>query len=78
MSAVRADPVSPAGRPTIALLIPALTAGGAERQLVELASNLDARRWRVLVVTVQALLVSQDARTPTVFAGLLAGYVLRL
>jgi len=34
--------------------------------------------WRTLVVTAQALLVSQDARTPAIFAGLLLGYVLRL
>ena len=39
-------------RRTIALLIPSLAIGGAERQALQLARALDATRWRVLVVTV--------------------------
>jgi len=38
-------------RPVVALFVPSLEIGGAERQVVELARHLDASRWRVLVMT---------------------------
>ena len=38
-------------RRTIALFIPSLGVGGAERQALQLAQNLDEGRWRVLLLT---------------------------
>jgi glycosyltransferase involved in cell wall biosynthesis len=38
-------------RPTIALFIPTLGVGGAERQVLQLARNLPAEKWRVLLLT---------------------------
>lgn len=38
-------------RPAVALFIPSLERGGAERQVLELAKALRLRAWRVLVVT---------------------------
>jgi glycosyltransferase involved in cell wall biosynthesis len=38
-------------RRTVALFIPSLEIGGAERQLLELAKGLDKERWNVLVLT---------------------------
>jgi glycosyltransferase involved in cell wall biosynthesis len=37
-------------RPTIALFVPTLGMGGAERQALTLARGLDKRRWRVLLI----------------------------
>lgn len=37
-------------RPTIALFVPTLGMGGAERQALALARGLDKRRWRVLLI----------------------------
>lgn len=38
-------------RPTVALYIPTLGMGGAERQAVQLANSLDPAKWRVLLLT---------------------------
>jgi glycosyltransferase involved in cell wall biosynthesis len=41
-------------RKTVALCIPSIAPGGAERQAIQLAQSLDERKWRVLVISFSA------------------------
>lgn len=51
MSSTRERKDGGGSRPTIGLCIPAIAVGGAERQAIELARNLDRNRWRVLLLS---------------------------
>jgi len=46
-----ADNLNESARRTVALFIPALEMGGAERQLIELAKGIDKTKWNVLILT---------------------------